>query len=478
MMDLLLSDGLVVAEDQQRFASVGIDGEIIVYVGPSADAPAANRTIDCAGQYILPGLIDPHWHIGQQPGPPPPMERWLADVGPETAAAARGGVTTVLSMYARREPYVPVIQQLIEWGNRDSYVDFNFHPILQSSEHIGEIDELHALGVTSYKFFFDAYKGWEGEQIALSPLDAGLVHRTLTRIGQLDAAVGLVHAEDQDLIYELQEVMRDSGRTDLAAWAESRPAIVELTKSYEAIEIAKRTGAALYIVHIGAADVADLVASARSEGHRIYGETCPHYLTHHQDMEAEVGSYAKVNNAIKSREDAERLWRATVTGGITNTGTDHVCWNRTDKENGGGKFANIWESLPGISGGTEHWLPVMLTYGVGAGRITLSDLVRLTSTANARTFGLYPKKGLIAPGSDADIVVVDPEKDLVVEPSTFYRSEAASSWSIYEGWVFRGLPILTLVRGTIVAQDMEIVGPARGQYVPRPVWNQRRPKTS
>lgn len=466
MIDLLLRGGTVVSELGQRLASVGIADGRIVFLGPASDAPEASRTIDCEDRYVLPGVIDPHWHIGQQPGPPPPTERWLEDVGPETAAAARGGITTVFSMYARRDPWPPIIEQLIAWGNERSHIDFNFHPILQNAEHIDQIDALYAMGVTTYKFFFDAYKGWEGEQIALSPLDAGLVHRLLTKVASLGDSVALVHAEDQDLIYELQELMRASGRTDLSVWADSRPALAEAIKSYEAIEIAKEVGAALYLVHIGAALVAEMVRQARAEGHRIYGETCPHYLTHSADMEAEVGVYAKVNNAIKSREDAEGLWRAIRNGGITNMGTDHVCWTVEEKEMGGGKHDNIWNAMPGISGGTEHWLPVMLT-GVAEGRVSLSDVARVTSTANARLFGLFPQKGTLEPGSDADVVVVDLDKSATVKASEFYRSPAATGWSLYEGMTFHGMPVLTIARGLVLVEDGEVVGEASGRYVPR-----------
>jgi dihydropyrimidinase len=124
--------------------------------------------------------------------------------------------------------------------------------------------------------------------------------------------------------------------------------------------------------------------------------------------------------------------------------------------------------MPGISGGTEHWLPAMLTYGVAAGRISMSDLVRVTATENARTFGLYPRKGVLEPGSDADVVVVDPDREVVVEPSSFYRSRAATGWSIYEGWTFKGLPERTLLRGRVVVEDGEVVTEPTGRFVPRP----------
>ena len=475
MIDLLLADGQVVSESDEFVASVGVAGGRIVYVGDRGLAPEAAETVECAGKYILPGLIDPHWHIGQQPGPPPPIDRWHSDIGPESAAAARGGVTTVLSMYARQEPYVPVFQQLIRWGEAESFIDFNFHPILQSGEHIDEIDSLYEMGVTSYKFFFDAYKGWEGDQIALHPVDSGLLYRGFKRIARYGDAVALIHAENQDLIYELQETIRQSGREDLGAWGDSRPGVVELTKAYEAVQIAKFAGAALYIVHIGAAEVCDLVERERAAGYPIYGETCPHYLTHHQFMESEVGSWAKVNNAIKLPQDAERLWRGIRTGGITNTGTDHVCWTRTEKENGGGQFENIWKSMPGIVGGTEHWLPAMWTYGVRSGKITPSDLVRVTSTANARCFGLYPQKGVVAVGSDADLVVFDPKARTTVEPGSFYQSEAAATWSIYSGWALEGLPVRTYVRGSLVVQDGKVVGQPGGRYIARPVTGAGRP---
>jgi dihydropyrimidinase len=469
MLDVLLRDGLVVTESGSTYGSVGIAAEEIVFIGSSKVAPAAKRVIDCEGRLIMPGLIDPHWHIGQAPGPPPPMERWHEEIGPESAAAAAGGITTIFAMYARQQPYLPVVTQLRSWAEEASCIDFGLHPIIQSDDQIAEIPALYAAGVRSYKFFFDAYKGWEGEQIALNPVTSGQLYRAMKIIAAKGDAVALVHAEDQDLIYELQEIQRASGRTDLAAWTASRPALAELTKSFDAIELAKDTGARLYIVHIGAEIVARAVQEARDEGYtNIFGETCPHYLTHTGDMEASIGCYGKVNNALKTEADRDALWRSMHLGGITNMGTDHVCWFKKDKEGKAGKHNNLWGSLPGIVGGTEHWLPVMLTYGVRTGRISLNDLVRLTSTANARTFGLYPKKGTIELGSDADVIVVDADASSVVDPATFYRSAAAQTWSLYEGERLYGRVEHSFVRGTPVVDGGEVMAITKGRFVGTP----------
>jgi dihydropyrimidinase/dihydroorotase len=180
-------------------------------------------------------------------------------------------------------------------------------------------------------------------------------------------------------------------------------------------------------------------------------------------MESEIGAWGRVNTSIKFEADRDRLWKGIAEGSITNMGTDHSSFTREIKEQGGGKHGNIWGSRSGITGGMEHWLPVMMTHGVHGGRITIEKMVEVCSRNNAKVFGLYPRKGTLEPGSDADIVLVDPDREVTVTPE-FYHSSA--DWSIYCGWKFKGMARVTIVRGQVVLDDYEaVVQPGTGRYI-------------
>jgi dihydropyrimidinase/dihydroorotase len=273
----------------------------------------------------------------------------------------------------------------------------------------------------------------------------------------------MVHCEDQDLIWVLEDRLKAAGRTDLRAWAEARPGWVEALRMRMAYELARVVGVPLYCVHIAAAEGVELMAEARRAGYPYWGETCPHYLTHTADLEAEIGCWGRVNTAIKFERDRDRLWEGIRDGSITNMGTDHSAFPRDLKEGGGGKHNNIWGARSGIAGGMEHWLPVMMTHGVHAGRITIEQMVQVCATNNARVFGLYPRKGVLRAGSDADIVVVDPEREVTIS-SSFYHG--APDWSIYDGWTVKGMARVTMVRGQVMLDEFEAVGkPGSGRYV-------------
>jgi dihydropyrimidinase len=209
------------------------------------------------------------------------------------------------------------------------------------------------------------------------------------------------------------------------------------------------------------------VAAARRDGRAVWSEVTPHHLTHTGDMEAEIGCWGKVNPPLRARTDCERLWRAFRDGGVTCLGSDHGTGGRTraTKQGGGDKHDNIWAARSGNRGGLEHFLPVMLTVGVNAGRISIEDLARIGATNPAQVFGLAPRKGALIPGADADIVLVDPEREVRVD-DRFYH--CLCEVSVYQGWTFKGMATTTIVRGRVMMEDGETVGkPGWGRYVPR-----------
>lgn len=470
MVELVIRNGRVVTPAGLVHGGVAVDGERIVAVGADATLPAAHRTIDAREHYVIPGLIDAHVHMASEEDAsiPAGLE---ANMPVETDGALHGGVTTFGHFVGQRnEPLLPNVQATIREGNRWSRVDFFMHAIMSAEAHFAEQAAVWDAGVTSFKHFFNAYKPRPGEHLAWlgGPSDAGMLYRSLRFCAAAEhPGVVIVHAEDIDLIAVLEAELQAAGRTDLAAWSEARPNTAEAMRVAMAIELAKVAKAPLYVAHLSTAEAADLVAGARRDGWPVWAEVTPHHLTHTGDLEDEIGCWGKVNPPLRSRCDTERLWRALHDGGITCLGSDHGTGGRTPatREKGGGKHGNIWGARSGNRGGMEHFLPVLMTAGVNAGRISIEDVVRLGATNTARVFGLYPRKGALAPGADADIVIVDPDLAAVVD-DRFYH--CLCEVSVYRGWTFKGLARTTVVRGRVMMEDRVTVGlPGWGRHVPR-----------
>jgi dihydropyrimidinase/dihydroorotase len=426
-MDLVIKNARVVTEAGVIHGGIAVEGERISYVGPSSELPSAKRVIDAREHFAIPGFIDAHVHLGGgRKGSP--AEVLAAAFPVETRGALYGGVTTAGSFISTnpREPIGPRAQAHRDVGNALSHIDFFTHAVVTSEMHVEEIPSLaHEYGCWSFKPFFNANKPrYAHDEMPTHPgIEHDLLFRSLETLARLGSpALGMVHCEDQDLIWVLEDRLKTAGRKDLRAWAEARRA-----------------------------------------GYPYWGETCPHYLTHTADMEDEVGCWGRVNTAIKFERDRDRLWDGIKDGSITNMGTDHGSFPRDLKEGGGGKHNNIWGARSGIAGGMEHWLPVMMTYGVNAGRITIEEMARVCSTNNAKVFGLYPRKGALRVGADADIVLVDPEREATISKD-FYHG--APDWSIYDGWNVKGMARLTLLRGQVMLDEYEAVGePGAGRYV-------------
>jgi dihydropyrimidinase/dihydroorotase len=470
MVDLVVRNGQVVTPSGVIRGGVAVAGERIAAVGADESLPAAHRTIDAREAYVIPGLIDAHVHMASEEDAsiPAGLE---ANMPVETDGAVHGGVTAFGHFVGQRnEPLLPNVRATIREGNRWSRVDFFMHAIVSAAGHYDEQAEVHALGVTSFKHFFNAYKPRPGEGLAWlgGPSDAGMLFRSLRFCADpAHPGVVIVHAEDIDLIALLEEDLQAAGRRDLAAWSEARPNVAESSRTAMAIELAKLAGAPLYIAHLSTSEAADLVAAARRDGWPIWAEATPHHLTHTGAMEAEIGCWGKVNPPLRAERDTERLWRGFRDGAITCLGSDHGTGGRTRamKEKGGGKHDNIWAARSGNRGGMEHTLPVLMTFGVHRGRLTMEELVRIGSLNTAKVFGLYPRKGVLLPGADADIVIVDPELEADVD-DRFYH--CLCEVSVYAGYRFRGLARTTIVRGRVMMEDRETVGtPGWGRHLAR-----------
>lgn len=454
-------------------AMVSEDG-VISYIGTAAGCPRCDHLIDANGHWVLPGVIDPHVHIGTASveGSLDALRiGWLED----SRGAVHKGVTTILSFQGGSPipmdaPHVPMLEQHIQWAEEVSYADFGFHAIMQSPEHIREQRDLASRGVVGFKHFYTAYKpGREqlAERIAIGYTDDAMLFESFENLAGLRAegahVLGMVHAEDADICALSEARVRATGRRDLAAWAEARPGVACIARSAAAAEIARATGCPLYIVHVSTATEVELLRRLRAAGYPVCGEACMSYLTHTQDMEREVGSYPKVIPPIRSAADRAALWRGLVDGTLETLGTDHVAWTKMQKEGRGGQFDNIWEALPGLSG-LECLLPVVVTLGVQRRLLSMPDVARICSENPARRFGLYPRKGVLEVGSDADFLVVDTETWITIDDN--YYQGLVSDWSIYHGWRVCGVPRMTVSRGDLMVENGEIVGdPGHGRCV-------------
>jgi dihydroorotase-like cyclic amidohydrolase len=473
-MELVIKNGLVVTPSGVMRGGLVAEDGIITRVGADGTLPGRADAIDAEGKWVIPGIIDPHTHVGGGPNTAT-VDRVRASWTSETRAAAHKGITTILSFHGGSpwpivESNLAHVDEEIATAEEVSYTDFALHVLMQAGSHVGEQRALAERGVVGFKHFYTAYKPGRdatADQISIGYTDDGMLYESFANIAALRReganVLGMIHAEDADICAVLEARLQAQGRTDLAAWAEARPNVACLIRSAAAAEIARTTGCPLYIVHITTAEEVDLVRRLRAEGVTIYGETVLHYLTHTSDMEARHGCYPKVIPAIKSERDRQALWRGVSDGTLTTIGTDHVTWTKEEKLGASGQqFGNIWDSLPGMPG-MEYLLPALMTFGVRPGLLSMEDVARICSGNPARRFGLYPRKGVLSVGSDADLVIVDPGRRATVDDD-YHRG--LTDWSIYEGWEFCGMPETTVVRGEVVVYRGEIVGRSgHGTYV-------------
>ncbi|WP_026380891.1 dihydroorotase [Afifella pfennigii] len=427
--DLVIRNARVVDHDGEFHGGVAVRGGVIVTIGSDEALPEATREIDAEGRVLMPGIIDPHCHLGVKYPYPEDMQT-------ETAAAASGGVTTVL-LYIRnlKESYLPFYAERKGLGEENAVIDFGFHFGIQREEHIAEIPEIVAkTGVKSFKCYF----GYEPDNpIGIVPATDGWVYAAMRIIAGIPGGVINVHCENTQIASWIKNEMKRTGRQDLGAYTESRPAFCEVETIRRMIFLAEKTGCPLHLVHTSVGMGPVLAAEARSHGMDVTVETCPHYLTR-TCYDEDLDMRAKISPPLRDRSELEGLWRGIKNGTVYSLGTDHVPFFPKKGE-------DLWNELPGVV--SFPWeLPLMLHFGVHQRGISLSRLVQLNSYHPARRFGLWPKKGAMQAGSDADLVLVDLNEERTVE-------HTGKGTCIYEGWKLKGWPVLTVARGEIVYEN-------------------------
>jgi dihydropyrimidinase len=452
----LITNGTVVTAVGEYEADVLIESGRIAQIGAHLNAPGA-EPIDAAGLYVLPGAIDPHTHLDTPfGGKYTTVDDWR--VG--TIAAACGGTTTVVD-FALQAPGQSLREAIDGWhakADGNAVIDYGFHAMVQDltdgvrQEIPGMIEE----GIPSFKVFM-AYKGTvqTDDETLLRTMYLAREHGGLT----------MVHAENGDAIVVVQERLAVEGKLAPVYWALARPPELEAEATHRAVVLAKLAQAPLYVVHVSNGLAAQEIARARNDGDRVYGETCPQYLMLSvENLEEPDGSGAKYVCAppLRTKDHNDAMWRALATGTLQAVGTDHSAWMfKGMKDQSPDDFRGIINGMPGI----EERLFILFTYGVLTGRLSLSQFVDITSTAPAKLFGLHPRKGEIAIGADADLVLWDPAKAWTLSVNEMHSNV---DYCVYEGLPVRGWPTLVLSRGEVVVKDRQFVGnDGRGEFLRR-----------
>jgi dihydropyrimidinase len=454
---LLIRGGRIITTTENRVADVLVEGERITAIGEDLPAGQA-RELDARGLLVLPGCVDPHVHLDTDFG----GAKTVDDFTNGTAAAAIGGTTTLIN-FAMQWPGQTLAQALDAWKRQieehPPIVDVGLHMAITDLDYAGSFDELDAItrgGIPSYKVF-TAYKG-----------SAMLSDDDLLRVMESAAAnnaLVMVHAENGDIVDLLQRRALEQGHTEPRWHAATRPALAEAEATSRVIDIAQLAGASLYVVHVSCAASLERIANARAKGWRVWGETCPQYLfTDESDLERPDFEGAKYvfSPPPRTPADQEALWEGLADGVLSVVATDHVPFTfARDKQLGRDDFSAIPNGAPGI----ENRLQLMHHFGVRAGRFDLHRMVDLLSTTPARIFGLHPRKGTIAVGADADLVLFDPQRRHTICAAT---QVSHSDYSLMEGVEVVGSPTLVTVRGRIVVEDGRVVGRlGDGAYVSR-----------
>lgn len=434
-LDLLIQNGSVVRAREGVFqADIGVkDGRVAVIAEPGAELEALEH-VDASGLHVLPGAVDPHAHIGMGGG--------MEEYSPDTAAASIGGVTSLFYILMHSGSYVEHVEEHLAAAEGTANIDYAYHLTLMGDHHLTELDELHSRwGINSYKYFM-SFRGEEGAYLGVEGTDDGQFFEILTAVAGRGGVLA-VHPENIEIVWTLRDRLKDSGRDDLPAWNESRPAFVEGESIARAAYLAAQVGCATYFVHCSGHEAMTAVREARRRfpDTPFYAETCPHFMTHHEG--SDVGVLGKVNPPLRTPADNEALWADLIDGSLDTVGSDHVGRRRERKQ------GSLWTASAGFPG-LPTTLPVLLSEGHLKRGVPLERIADVTARRPAEIFGLGHRKGDIRVGLDADFAIVD--LSWTQQPT----AELLGTWSdysLYEDVQITGWPRYTYLRGQLLQQD-------------------------
>jgi dihydropyrimidinase len=440
---------------------VFIENETITHIGKSLDMEA-DEILDASGKYLFPGGLDPHTHLDMPFGGTVSAD----DFETGTRAAAHGGTTTLID-FAIQTKGQSTLEALDTWhakADGKTAIDYGFHMIVTDLEdnRVHEMKMLADEGVTSYKLFM-AYPG-------VLYVDDGTIYRAMRKAGE-NGTVVCMHAENGIVIDEIVKRALAEGKTEPKYHALTRPTRMEAEGVHRAISIAEVANVPVYIVHLSSSDALEQVMLARNRGVHAFAETCPQYLFldhSYYEQEGFEGAKYVMTPALREKWNQEELWKGLRFGDLQSISTDHCpfCF-KDQKILGIDDFSKIPNGGPGV----ENRMSLVFNGGVNSGRISLNKFVELTSTAAAKTFGLFPKKGTIAVNSDADIVIFDPNRKETISINNSCTHHMRVDYNAYEGFEVTGFTETVLSRGKIIIKDCEYMGKkGDGQFLKRGLY--------
>ncbi|MDI6884015.1 MAG: dihydroorotase family protein [Hadesarchaea archaeon] len=434
---LVLPEGIVRGElsiEEGRISEIAVSG-----------LAKGDREIDAKDNIVMPGAIDVHVHFYDR--------KFLhrEDFRSGSIAAAAGGVTSVVVMPLDTPTFTPrTIKDVIRVGQKDSLIDFALHAGNMMADSIKYVSEVAALGIKSFKVF----------TCAPYYMDYKAIGELMGVVKSVDG-VTFVHAEDDEVLRDQTQRVLHEGRKDPFAHSDARPSEAEEKAVQKILPLSRRTGCRLHLAHITTRKGCELLREAKKKRLPVTAETCPHYLIFTREDITRLGPFLKVSPGLKTSEDCAALWDALAEGVIDIVATDHAPGTRKEKEVG---WKDIWKAQIGVPG-VETLLPIMLTEGVAKGRLMLERMVDILCAKPAQIFDLYPRKGVIREGSDADLVVIDLKKKTTIMARELHHK---IDWTPYEGMRVKGMPTMTISRGIVLAEDGEVVGePTHGQFLAR-----------
>ncbi|GHA22652.1 dihydropyrimidinase [Devosia pacifica] len=452
-MSTVIKGGTIVTADLTYTADVKIEGETIVEIGRDL---SGDEVLDASGCMVMPGGIDPHVHLEM-----PFMGTYSTDDFESGTRAAIAGGTTMVVDFCLPNPGQSLLEALQRWDNKAgrAHCDYSYHMgITWWDEQV--FNEMKTIvedkGINTFKHFM-AYKG------ALMVQDDEM-YASFQRCAEL-GAMPLVHAENGDVVADLSAKLLAAGNNGPEAHAYSRPPQVEGEATNRAIMIADMAGVPLYVVHTSCEDSHEAIRRARQQGKRVYGEPLIQHLTldesEYFDKDWDHAARRVMSPPFRNKQHQDSLWAGLASGSLQVVATDHCAFTTDQKRTG----INDFTKIPNGTGGLEDRLPMLWTYGVVTGRLTMNEFVAVTSTNIAKILNIYPKKGAILVGADADIVVWDPTKTKTISAKT---QQSAIDYNVFEGKQVQGLPRFTLSRGTVSLRDGELTSKeGHGQFVKR-----------
>ena len=435
--DTVIHNVTVVTHDRTFMGGVAIrDGKITALAERPDELPVAKEAIDGRGRHLIPGLVDAHMHLHY------PANGLDENIRSETASSAAGGVTTLIHLLLAPDGLLRRAHEFVEVYEKNALVDLNMTAAIFSTDDVTAIPDLIRFGMPAVKFLIP-YRGGEALE-GMPGINDGIIYLGMRKIAELAAAghpvFARVHTENVEIFEARKQEFLKRKEQDFQ-WGDVRDKICEIDSLAHCIHLSAQLKCPLYVVHMTVGEGPAMVAKARGEGVDVIAETCPQYLvlTKNEPYGRILG---KVNPPLRDRWDNEQLWEGLANGSVSVVGSDHAPCKKVHKQ-------EFWSAHVGMAA-VETMLPVMLSEGVARGRLSLQKVVEVCCHNPARIYGLAPRKGTIAVGSDADLVLVDLEKKVTVDHRKLHTS---ADYCVYDGWVMTGWPVATWLRGTRIMDE-------------------------